>query len=147
MDSDLGDLYMNGKLRRYNFKWLWSQAKIHEESTGKYSTSWCPEPVSVLRHCIWSFGPCILSWPTSVATRGSWPPQTPLIHSPPPSSRVGFCLVHFCQEQDAVLQLWNPIRELNQLLSVIWLLLRALTCVLRFAGKSKPSWRGQSSSS
>jgi hypothetical protein len=36
---------------------------------------------------------------------------------------------------------------LNQLLSVIWLLLRALACVLRFAGKSKPSWRGQSSSS
>jgi hypothetical protein len=29
---------------------------------------------------------------------------------------------------------------LNQLLSVIWLLLRALACVLRFAGKSKPSW-------
>jgi hypothetical protein len=27
------------------------------------------------------------------------------------------------------------------------LLLRALACVLRFAGKSKPSWRGQSSSS
>jgi hypothetical protein len=36
---------------------------------------------------------------------------------------------------------------LNQLLSVIWLLLRALACVLQFAGKSKPSWRGQSSSS
>jgi hypothetical protein len=43
--------------------------------------------------------------------------------------------------------LWNPTRELNQLLSVIWLLLRALACVLRFAGKSKPFWRGQSSSS
>jgi hypothetical protein len=43
--------------------------------------------------------------------------------------------------------LWNPTRELNQLLSVIWLLLRALACVLRFAGKSKPSWRGQSSNS
>ena len=55
----------------------------------------------------------------------------------------GFCLVHFCQEQDAVLRLWNPNRELNQLLSVIWLLLRALACVLRFAGKSKLSWRGR----
>jgi hypothetical protein len=101
----------------------------------------------VLRHCLWSFGPCILSWPTRVATRGSWPPQTPLIQPPPPPLGVGFCLVHFCQEQDAVLRLWNPTRELNQLLSVIWLLLRALACVLRFAGKSKPSWRGQSSSS
>jgi hypothetical protein len=101
----------------------------------------------VLCHCLWSFGPCILSWPTRVATRGSLLPQTPLIQLPPPSSRVGFCLVHFCQEQDAVLRLWNPTCELNQLLSVIWLLLRALACVLQFAGKSKPSWRGQSSSS
>ena len=42
----------------------------------------------------------------------------------------GFCLVHFCQEQDAVLRLWNPNRELNQLLYVIWLLLCALACVL-----------------
>jgi hypothetical protein len=147
MDSDLGDLYMDGNLRRYPFKWRWSQDQIQQESMGKYSTSWCLEPVSVLRHYLWSFGPCILSWPTRVATRGSWPPQTPLIQLTPTSSRVGFCLVHFCQEQDAVLRLWNPTRELNQLLSVIWLLLHALACVLRFAGKSKPSWRGQSSSS
>jgi hypothetical protein len=91
---------MDRKIRRYPFKWSWSQAQIHQESTGKYSTSWCPESVSVLRYCLWSFGPCILSWPTRVVSRGSWPPQTPLIQPPPPSSSGGFCLVSFCQEQD-----------------------------------------------
>jgi hypothetical protein len=30
-DSDLGDLYMDGKLRRYPFKWRWSPVQIHQE--------------------------------------------------------------------------------------------------------------------
>ena len=81
--------------------------------------------------------------PIRVAPRGSWPPLRLLIQPPPPPLGFGFCLVHFCQEQDAVLRLWNPNRELNHLFSVNWLLLRALACVLRFAGKSKLSWRGR----
>jgi len=78
----------------------------------------------------WFSGPCILLRPIGVAPRGSWPPLRLLIQPPPPPLGFEFCLVHFYQEQDVVLRLWNPTPELNQLLSVIWLLLRALACIL-----------------
>jgi hypothetical protein len=70
-NSGLGDLYMDGKQEDKLSNRAGTRSKFMRSRWKKYSKSWCPESVSVLRHCLWPFGPCILSWPTRVATMGS----------------------------------------------------------------------------
>ena len=134
MNTDLGDLYME-----ITFQMELVPGPNSTRVDGKMFYKLASRICLCCATAFWSSAPCILLRPIRVAPRGSRPPLRLLIQPPPTPLGFGFCLVHFCQEQDAVLRLWNSNRELNQLLFVVWLLLRALACALQFAGKSKPS--------
>ena len=98
-DSDLGALYMVGKIIPRLFQWHQSQAKIRSEYTGIVRGSGHPESIPVLRHCFWADGPCIVLEPNRGASRG---PSTTLgssLTATATSLGFWFCLDLFCQEQ------------------------------------------------
>ncbi len=110
----LGCSLYGWKAKKITFLMVLVPCQILFKPKGINRTSWCLEPVPVLHHRIWAFGPCIVLEPIRVASSVGCTTLNSIYQYQPSPLGFGFCLNYSVKNSFTVRSVWKTLTcELN----------------------------------